>query len=170
MKEEKKVVHRTYAVWNFEKELNWLNDMSRQGWALARASIFRYEFHQAVPGRYQYQLQLTNGIKQEYLDFLRDVGIECVGRCLNWIYLRRESDGTPFELFSDLDSVIRHLDRVLGLCVAVVGINLLAAISGLLSHSGFWPLNLGLAAFVGLSSLSLLRRRQVLRRQRDMRE
>lgn len=47
----KKIIHRTFFVWNFEKEIDWLNDMSRQGWQLCRAGFFVYEFEQGEPGR-----------------------------------------------------------------------------------------------------------------------
>jgi len=36
----KKIIHRTFFVWNFEREIDWLNDMSRQGWQLCRAGFF----------------------------------------------------------------------------------------------------------------------------------
>ncbi|MFQ9181333.1 MAG: DUF2812 domain-containing protein [Eggerthella lenta] len=41
-----------------------------------------------------------------YLDFLRDLDIECVGTYGRWAYLRRPRDGAPFDLFSDIDSKI----------------------------------------------------------------
>ena len=44
-----------------------------------------------------------------YLDFLRDLDIECVGTYGRWAYLRRPRDGAPFDLFSDIDSKIAHL-------------------------------------------------------------
>ena len=95
----KKIIHRTFFVWNFEKEIAWLNEMSRQGWQLCRAGVFVYEFEQGEPGEYQYQLQLLRKADPDYLAFLEETGIQVVGRCLNWIYLKKKSDGQPFEIF-----------------------------------------------------------------------
>ena len=79
----KKIIHRTFFVWNFEREIDWLNDMSRQGWQLCRAGFFVYEFEQGEPGEYQYQLQLLRKTDPDYLAFLEETGIQVVGRCLN---------------------------------------------------------------------------------------
>ena len=31
----KKIIHRTFFVWNFEREIDWLNDMSRRAGSCA---------------------------------------------------------------------------------------------------------------------------------------
>ncbi len=170
----KKIVHRVYLVWNYEKEIQWLNEMSRQGWQLVRYTPFRYEFERGEPGRYQYQLQLLDKLppEPEYEAFLEGAGIQIVGRYLRWVYLRRENDGTPFEMFSDLDSLIRHIDGVLAICAVVFFCNLLPLFS-LLASPTLIPLslvNLALALFVGVGSLRLLAKRRALAEKRSMQE
>jgi hypothetical protein len=52
---------------------------------------------------------------QEYLRFMDDAGIETVATYMRWVYFRKRADGTPFEIYSDLDSRIAHYQRVLTL-------------------------------------------------------
>ena len=106
-----KVVHKAFLLWDWEKEAAWLNEMSRRGWQLKRVGWCSYEFEPGEPGRWQYQLEMLQKDDPDYLAFLEDTGIQVVGRLFSWVYLRRENDGTPFELFSDTDSILRHMDR-----------------------------------------------------------
>ena len=176
-----KVVHKAFPLWDWEKEAAWLNEMSRQGWQLCRVGFCRYEFEQGEPGRYQYQLELLDRPDDpDYLRFLQEAGIEKVGQLLRWVYLRRVNDGTPFELFSDIDSLLRHIDRILALCAAVIGINLIGFAAGAVNvfeHLYETPLdcvpflvNLALAVAAGLFTLPLAKRRARLAKKRQMQE
>lgn len=166
----KKIIHRTFFIWNFEKEINWLNEMSRQGWQLCRAGFFVYEFEQGEQGEYQYQLQLLRKTDPDYLAFLEETGIQVVGRCLNWIYLKKKSDGQPFEIFSDLKDVIRHLDGVMALCGVIMAANLLPGLTNLANsnlHQLSW-LNLAVAAVGAFGFCKLYLRRRELIAGRDL--
>lgn len=166
----KKIIHRTFFIWNFEKEIAWLNEMSRQGWQLCRAGFFVYEFEQGEPDEYQYQLQLLRKADPDYLAFLEETGIQVVGRCLNWIYLKKKSDGQPFEIFSDLEGVLRHLDGVLALCGVIMAANLLPGLANLANsnlHQLSW-LNLALAAVGAFGFCKLYFRRRALTAGRDL--
>lgn len=50
--------------------------------------------------------------EQEYLRFMEDAGIEQVASLGRWVYFRKQTDGGAFELFSDIDSRIKHLWRI----------------------------------------------------------
>lgn len=166
----KKTIHRTFFIWDFEKEINWLNEMSRQGWQLCRAGFFVYEFEQGEPGEYQYQLQLLRKTDPDYLAFLEETGIQVVGRCLNWIYLKKKSDGQPFQIFSDLKDVIRHLDGVMALCGVIMAANLLPGLTNLTNsnlHQLSW-LNLAVAAVGAFGFCKLYLRRRELIAGRDL--
>ena len=166
----KKIIHRTFFIWNFEKEIAWLNEMSRQGWQLCRAGFFVYEFEQGQPGEYQYQLQLLRKTDPDYLAFLEETGIQVVGRCLNWIYLKKKSDGQPFEIFSDLEGVLRHLDGVMALCGVIMAVNVLPGFANLAnSHLQqlSW-LNLALAAVGAVGFCKLYLRRRALTAGQDL--
>jgi hypothetical protein len=94
-----KTVRKIFFVWEYEKEEQWLNDMSNKGWQLYKAKFGKFQFETGAPGEYTYRLELldkgTNSKEStSYLDFLQETGIEMVGKCKNWIYLRcKTADG-----------------------------------------------------------------------------
>lgn len=49
---------------------------------------------------------------QEYIEFLKDIDIKCIGAVGSRIYLRRKTEQTPFSLFSDLESKTQYLARI----------------------------------------------------------
>ena len=113
----KRVMHRLFWAWDFDREEDWLNAWAARGLALVDVCGIRYVFEEGAPGEYEYRLELlehTAGSSEGrcYLDFLRDLDIECVGTYGRWAYLRRPRDGAPFDLFSDIDSKIAHLRRI----------------------------------------------------------
>ncbi len=120
-----RVVWKFFGIWQWEEEEAWLNGMSAKGWHLISVKFCRYEFEQGAPGAYQYRLEaLEDGNPgsaktQEYLSFMRDTGAEYVGHMLYWAYFRKAADGEPFEVFSDIDSRLRHMERFekIPLCV-----------------------------------------------------
>ncbi len=165
-----KVVHKAFLLWDWEKEAAWLNEMSRQGWQLCRVGWCSYEFEQGEPGRWQYQLEMLQKDDPDYLAFLEDTGIQVVGRLFRWVYLRRENDGTPFELFSDTDSILRHMDRVLTVCYVLGGVNLMLGGTDLIGGFPHALVNLVLGAAICLGALPLALRRHKLSQKRKMQE
>lgn len=112
-KRERKV----FFIWDYEREQAWINEQARQGWNLVRVGFCRYEFEYGEPGEYQYALQALEGTagsakQQDYLDFLEDMGVELIARFTYWGYFRRKSQDTPFEMYSDANSHIRHIRRI----------------------------------------------------------
>lgn len=98
----KKTIFRLYYVWQWEKEEKWLNDMSKKGWQLVHATIGKFNFESGEPSEYTYRLELLDSnIKSlestSYLNFLQETGIEMVGKCKNWIYLRSKTAEGGFE-------------------------------------------------------------------------
>ncbi len=43
---------------------------------------------------------------------MRDTGAEYIGRVLQWLYFRKNAEFGGFELFSDIDSRISHLNKI----------------------------------------------------------
>jgi len=98
----KKTVRKIFFVWEYEKEELWLNEMSKQGWQLFKASVCKYQFEFGNPGEYEYRLEILDKSPKtmestSYLDFLNETGIEMVGKCKNWIYLRCKTSDGGFE-------------------------------------------------------------------------
>lgn len=150
---------KAFWAWDFDKEEQWITDFAADGLDLVDAFAFRYVFEEGTPGAYEYRLELLENLpthpgSQRYLRFLEETGIECVSSYGRWVYLRRLRDGVPFDLFSDIDSKVNHLRRIL----AIVGVALMMwAASGFLYLFDGWsnfqslaPDDLGLLVGVSL--------------------
>lgn len=157
----KQKFHKWFWVWEFEKEVQWLNAMAAKGFGLCHVGLATYWFEDIEPGEYTYYLELADNLPgsekgKEYLDFLAECGTEYVGNYIRWTYLRRKTADGPFELHADLDSKIAHLRRILLLLLPAGLLNLWSAYlnihHGLLYHSDS---NL-ITGCVGLTVLLLL--------------
>ena len=125
----RKTVHKWWWVWDFEKEERWLNQMAAQGWALESVSWCTYRFVECQPGEYIFRLEMR-GHDSAYLDFLSEIGVEYVGRLVQWIYLKKPAADGPFDLFSDIDSRIAHLRRIDRSLLLIGLANLLIGLAG----------------------------------------
>lgn len=123
---ERKTVHKWFWVWDFEKEEQWLNTMALSGWVLDKVGFCKFEFVACEPGTYSVRLEMRDH-DEAYLDFMRETGAEYIGRMAKWIYFRKKTDDGEFDIFSDIDSRISHLNRiarmltVVAIFAAVVG-------------------------------------------------
>ena len=105
------------AFWDYEKEEKWLNEMSAKGMALSDVSWCRYVFTDSPNNEYVYRIELLENLpahpeSMAYIKFLEDSGVEYVASSLRWIYLRKKSSEGPFDIYSDIDSKIRHFKRI----------------------------------------------------------
>jgi hypothetical protein len=97
-----KIIRKVFFVWEYEKEEQWLNEMSKKGWQLIRATKWKYQFESGPSGEYTYRLELLDKSRRSkestsYLNFLQETGIEMVGECKQWIYLRCKTADCGFE-------------------------------------------------------------------------
>ena len=136
--ENRKTIRKWFWVWEFEKEEDWLNEMAQNGWVLDGVGFCSYDFVRCEPGEYNLRLEM-HGWDEQYVDFMRETGADYVGRMFAWIYFRKKTEDGPFDLFSDIDSRIRHLDQIgrVLLCVGIM--NLLIGILNSMSpiHVGW---------------------------------
>ncbi len=58
---------------------------------------------------------------KDYIAFLKDTGIEYIGNVFRWIYLKKKTSDGQFELFSNIDSQIAHLNRIFSLFLLILG-------------------------------------------------
>lgn len=172
----RQVLYRWFWAWDFDREEAWLNAWEAKGLALVDTSGIRYVFEESEPGAYEYRLELLehpacHAESRCYLRFLEETGIECVSTYGRWAYLRRRADGTPFDLFSDIDSKIKHLQRVKTLVLAVLVIELTGAVNLLHGHHALdmVPLALVWAAFTALVAYGFFRIARKVRRLKDER-
>lgn len=158
----KHIVRKPY--WNFEREENWLNNMSAKGLALVDYSWCRYVFEDSDPGEYIYRLELLKDVpdnieSKKYIEFLEQTGVEHVASYMKWVYFRKKSSEGKFDIYSDIDSRIDHYKRVLvffaGLTLleyAAATANIIIGLSHLFLESGF-NLNLYLGCLVFILGL-----------------
>ena len=130
----KKTIHKFFGVWAFEKEEQWLNEMAQKGLHLCDVGFCRYTFEAGAPGAYVYRMELLdNWLSHEksvqYIQFLEDTGAEKVGSLTRWVYFRKKAGDHGFDLFSDVRSRIRHLDRILWMTALPLWLNLFNTIN-----------------------------------------
>ena len=125
---ERKTVRRWFWVWNFEKEELWLNQMAKTGWLLEKVGLCSYHFIACEPGAYTVRLEMRSP-DDAYLDFMRETGAEYIGRMAQWIYFRKSVKYGAFDIFSDIDSKIGHLNKIGKPLLAIGGANLLIGLA-----------------------------------------
>lgn len=108
---ETKKLHKVFWIWEFEKEERWLNEMAQEGWALKKASLCTYVFEKTEPGEYIIRVKTLDN-SSDFEHFMEELGAESVGRCFRWGYFRRSAEQGPFDMFSDMDSRIAHLNKI----------------------------------------------------------
>lgn len=125
----RKTVHKWFWVWDFDKEEKWLNEMAAKGLALVSVGFCRYEFEDCVPGEYKICLDFLenrmSGVeKAKYIEFLEETGAEQVGTYQRWIYFRKRTSEENFQIFSDYNSRIQYLTRIIRFIALFCGLNL----------------------------------------------
>ena len=114
----RKTVRKWIWAWEFEKEEQWLQEMSNQGWALDKIGFCRYEFVQCEPGEYVTRLEMLeehadSAKSKEYIDFVESTGAEYIGHVIKWVYFRKKAADGEFDLYSDAESRIKHVQRII---------------------------------------------------------
>lgn len=159
----KRVVHKAFWAWDFDEEEKWLNEMAEKGFALSSAGRFRYEFEESLPGEYNIRLELLEHCpshieSQDYIRFLEETGVEHVSSVMRWGYFRKKTVDGTFDLYSDNESRIQHLNRILillatfgtmNLCTGIYNLFLCFALQNLANSFGIINLLLGLMILYG---------------------
>ncbi len=119
----RKTVRKWFWVWDFEKEERWLNEMALSGWVLDKVGFAKFEFISCEPGEYTVRLEM-HPHDEEYLRFMEETDAQYIGRMVQWIYFRKKTADGEFNIFSDLDSRIKHLKTIGNGLIAIGGANL----------------------------------------------
>ncbi len=144
---ERKTIRKWLWVWEYDKEERWLNQMAMQGWALAEVGFCRYTFEKCEPGEYIVRLQMQKG-DADYVAFLEEIGAEYIGRVAMWIYVRRRAEEGSFELFSDTQSKLEHLQWIARMLLAAGLCNLLIGVVNAFSGNPVGAVNVALATLL----------------------
>ncbi|MBR3694464.1 MAG: DUF2812 domain-containing protein, partial [Erysipelotrichales bacterium] len=127
----RKKFHKWFWVWDVEKEEQWLNMMAQSGWVLDKVGLATYDFISCDPGEYTIRLEMREH-DEAYLDLMREMGAEYIGRVVQWTYYRKRAALGEFDIFSDIDSKIHHLTKIgNGLAVIALGNLLIALINSI---------------------------------------
>lgn len=147
-----------------DKETEFLNEMSKKGYALSGFFLGFYHFDQCRPGEYIYQIDITEGlfrVSNDYREFMRDMGVEIVCLWGPWVILRKRAEDGPFVLYTDVESRIEHYTKIKNLykIAAVIEsicilVELLGAVQGVM---------LGYAFSLLLAALSIGFIREIVR-------
>ena len=124
---ERKTITRWFWVWQFEKEEEWLNEKAANGWVLESVGFCKYTFVRCEPGEYTVRTEM-HAYDDQYVKFMEETGAEYVGRMMMWIYFRKKTEDGVFDLYSDIDSKISHLDRIGKVLLAIGGANLIIGV------------------------------------------
>lgn len=173
----RKVVHKSFWVWQFDKEEKWLNEMAAKGLCLISVGFCRYEFEECLPGECKIRLELLENDprsieSEQYISFLEETGAEHVGSYMRWAYFRKKTIDGQFELFSDNSSRIKHLTRIISFLGVICGLNLFLGCYNLFVFF-YWQMgihligiiNMVLSLFVAICIFRLLKKRRRLKEE-----
>jgi hypothetical protein len=144
---ERKTIRKWYWVWDFDKEERWLNQMAASGWALVEVGFCRYTFEKCEPGAFIVRLQMLKA-EEDYVAFLEEIGAEYVGRVLQWVYFRRSAEEGPFELFSDTQSRLDHLNWIARMLLVFGMMNLVVGVVNAFNVQPIGAINVVLATLL----------------------
>ncbi|MBR5642502.1 MAG: DUF2812 domain-containing protein [Firmicutes bacterium] len=166
---ERKTVRKWFWVWDFDKEERWLNEMALEGWVLDGVGWCTYHFKKCEPGEYTVRLEMRP-YDEGYVSFMEETGAEFVGRMMMWIYFRKKAADGAFDLYSDIDSKIAHLDRIGKMLAIIGGANLAIGILNSFNPSHVGWLNLVVATVLMYGLGRIHGKKEALERDRQLRE
>lgn len=177
----KHIEYKIFTEFKYEEEEKWINEKAAKGENLTGIGFCRYVFEDGKPGEYIYRLEMLEHFpshykSKEYLDFLEETGVEFVGSILNWVYLRKKASEGQFEIYSDLNSKIKHHSRIVKLINSLILLQLIVTLPNIvLSFTGnpinnIYILNLGIAALLFIGNKSLKQKIEKLEKEKTYRE
>lgn len=110
----KRVIRKVYR--NFEKEIDWLNEMSESGLALCEYTWGRYVFEKTVPREYIFTIEPLRAVTSAaeniyYIESLQKSDVEVISGSKIWLYLRKKTSDGPFGKKIEIKSRIDHYRR-----------------------------------------------------------
>ena len=166
---ERKTIRKWVWVWDFEKEERWLNEMALQGWVLDGVGWCTYHFRRCEPGEYTVRLEMRP-YDESYVAFMEETGAEFVGRMMMWIYFRKKVADGAFDLYSDIDSRIAHLDRIGKMLTVIGGLNLVIGILNSINGNGIGWVNLLCATLLMYALGRIHGKKEALEKDRQLME
>lgn len=135
--QEHKTIRRYFAPWEFDIEAAELDDMSRHGWQLAKATRRKQEYVYDDTVQYRYALDFQIGPREpDYLPMFTDQGWEAVSviesmgfwRDSRWYFFRKRYDPAlpeeAYQVYTDsqsLGELKKRINQTLGI-LGILGI------------------------------------------------
>ncbi len=166
---EMMTAHKWWWVWDFDKEEDWLNEMALNGWALASVGFCTYTFEKTEPGEYAVRVEMRPA-DADYVRFLGETGAEFIGRCFQWIYVRKKTEAGPFELLSDIDSRVAHLERICRVLSVLGFANLAIGIANSVNGFRYGWINVACATLAMYALGRIQGKKEALERERLVHE
>jgi len=171
---KRRIIRKWFWVWEFDKEEKWLNEMANRGWVLDSVGFAKYTFVESELGEYTVRLEMLENSPassegQDYIDFVEETGAEYIGNYMRWVYFRKKTVDGPFDLYSDVDSRTRHMDRIVKPLTIIALSNLLIGI-GNLRLSGIGLINIACAALLGYACMKINQKKNALQKERSLHE
>lgn len=138
-----------------DKEEKWLNEMSRQGWAMREFFFGVYVFTPCEAGEYIYRVDMPGGrgpvwkVNREYIELVEETGAEFVCRWGWWMIFRKEASKGEFVLYTDTESQIELYRRIRRLFFFVGFLELSLALNNTLNVLNFWSRRDVIRSFCG---------------------
>ena len=164
-----RTIRKWFWVWDFEKEENWLNEMALNGWVLDGVGLCTYHFKPCAPGAYSVRTEM-HPYDESYIQFMRETGAEYVGRMLMWVFFRKKTENGAFDLFSDIDSRITHLNKIGKVLSIIGGANLLIGLVNTLNPVRMGWINLVCATLLMYALGRIHGKKEALEKERLLHE
>lgn len=107
---------KTFTIVDYEKEENYLSEMSKKGYRLKKASFPGfYTFELVEPEDYVYRLSFKNSREEDfssYITMFKDSGWEYIFEFMGWSYFRKSASEANTEIFSDDESRYEEVSKV----------------------------------------------------------
>lgn len=127
-----------------------------------------YTFVRCEPGEYIIRLEMNPS--SDYRAFVKELGAEYIGSCVNWVYFRRKAELGSFELLSDIDSRLTHLSRIDRMLSLLCLANLIFGVTNSLNQFQYGWLNLLCAALLSYALGRIHSMKAALEKERSLRE
>lgn len=115
---DRKVSHKVYAAWEYEKEEKELNKMSKEGWQLEKGGCFHSVYRRNEAERYIYQIDYKPDLedKERYKEIFAETGWEYINSTYNgWHFFKKAYvEGMNIDeekIYSDKESLYEMQNR-----------------------------------------------------------
>lgn len=153
----RKIIRKCFFAWDYDKEEIWLNEMASKGLILVAVGYCKYTFEECTPGKYHVRFELLENLpshaeSQQYIKFIEETGAQYLGSVMRWVYFRSTADHGEFHLYSDNQSRIKHLNRLL----ALIGVASIVIIyTGLINATAYFVNGVIANLIIGIINLSI---------------